>query len=322
VGDVMTTIQGQHLVSALVMAVVTGMPAAPRAQTYNPVTQQAQTRLAALGYNPGPLDGNIDPATRAAVRAYQKHSGLRETGNLNGRTLQRLGIGTSVALAKSVRDWARLPTQAELDWLLLEPINDPAFPYRDYRPNAAGANLDVPGAAILAAMNASADQYGSRRPGQRGHTPRGYQQERACLLSPFSTTHWSDLSYHYYCQLSLATRSCYSRALVGLSLPIGRTYSRVEAYRGCADGTLPRAEGFAAVARSQPVVFQYVTNAQTNAFNHEQEQAVINAFYGIRNPADRTECRAKRPLRLEDPTDGTHCLVNKTMRQRLVGRGS
>ena len=128
--------------------------------------------------------------------------------------------------------------------------------------------------------------------------------------------------YHYYCQLSLATRSCYSRALVGLSAPIGWTYSRVDAYRGCAEGTLPRAESFAWVVRNQPIAFQYVMHSQTNAFNHEQEQAVINAFYGIRNPADRRECRAKRPLRLEDPTDGTHCLVNKTMRVPLVGQGS
>lgn len=35
----------------------------------------------------------------------------------------------------------------------------------------------------------------------------------------------------------------------------------------------------------------------------------------------RRECRAKRPLRLEDPTDGTHRVVNKTIRVPLVGQG-
>jgi peptidoglycan hydrolase-like protein with peptidoglycan-binding domain len=318
----MATAPGRYLVFASVITIVAATPAVSRAQAYNPVTQQAQTRLAALGYDPGPLDGTLSPATRATIRAYQRQSGLRETGGLDDATLHRLGVQTSVGLARSVRDWAALPTQPQLDLMLLAPINDPRFPYTDYRPNAPGADLDIPGATILAAMNASADRFGSRRPGQRRHTSIGYRQERACLLSPFSTTHWSDLSYHYYCQLSLATRSCYSRALVGLSLPIGRTYSRVEAYRGCAEKTLLRAEGFAWVAKNQPIVFQYVTYAQTNGFDHAQEQAVINAFYGIKNPADRTECRAKRPLRLEDPTDGTHCLVNKTMRERLVGRGS
>jgi hypothetical protein len=39
-------------------------------------------------------------------------------------------------------------------------------------------------------------------------------------------------------------------------------------------------------------------------------------------PADPKECRLKRPRRTEDPTDGTHCLVNKTMQQNLVGKGT
>jgi hypothetical protein len=76
------------------------------------------------------------------------------------------------------------------------------------------------------------------------------------------------------------------------------------------------------VTKTQPQIFQYVMFGQTHAFNHEQEQAIINAFYGVKNPADATECRLKRPRRTEDPTDGTHCLVNKTMHQRLVGRSS
>jgi len=310
------------LVLAGIITIVGGISFESRAQSYNPATQQAQTKLSALGYDPGPLDGDLSPATREAIRAYQRRSGLPETANLDRATLKRLGVGTSAALAGSVRNWARLPTHAQLNRLLLQPINDPRFPYRDYRPNAPGANLDIPGAAILAAMNASADRYGSRGPGRRGHTILGYEEAKACLLSPFSTTHWSDLMYHYYCQLSLAARSCFSRALTGLSTPLGWTYPRVDAYRGCANGTLPRAEEFAWVVRNQPILFQYVTNAQTNGFNHEQEQAVINAFYGLRNPADSTECRAKRPLRIEDPLDGTHCLVSKTMRVRLGGQGS
>lgn len=318
----MTSPLGRGMVTAVAIATTAGVPAVSLAQTYNPVTQQAQTRLAALGYDPGPLDGNIDPATRAALRAYQTRSGLPVTGDLDEATSRKLGIVTSVGLARSVRDWGRRPTRAWLGRALREPINDPRYPYRDYRPNAPGAALDVPGATIRAAMNAAADRYGSRRPGQKGHTPLGYGQMRACLVSPFSTTHWSDLGYHYYCQLSLAARSCYSRALVGLSAEIGTTYPRVEAYRGCAAGLLPRAKEFAWVVKTQPIVFQYLAYAQTNAFDHAQEQAVINAFYRIENPADRAECRAKRPLRLEDPSDGTHCLVNKTMRQPLVGRGS
>ena len=82
----------------------------------------------------------------------------------------------------------------------------------------------------------------------------------------------------------------------------------------------PRRPTLSFVAKTQPQIFQYVMFGQTHAFNHEQEQAIINAFYGVKNPADRNECRLKRPRRTEDPADGTHCLVNKTMSVRLVGK--
>jgi hypothetical protein len=87
-------------------------------------------------------------------------------------------------------------------------------------------------------------------------------------------------------------------------------------------GALPESADFAFVTKTQPQIFQYVMFGQTNAFKHEQEQAIINAFYGVKNPADPKECRLKRPRRTEDPTDGTHCLVNKTMQQNLVGKGT
>ena len=39
-----------------------------------------QTYLAELGYDPGPADGLMGRRTRAAIRAYQSHSGLPESG--------------------------------------------------------------------------------------------------------------------------------------------------------------------------------------------------------------------------------------------------
>jgi hypothetical protein len=115
-------------------------------------------------------------------------------------------------------------------------------------------------------------------------------------------------------------RACYTYALSGKSTPPGVKYPRAAAYKGCADKRLKEAQDFAYVS-TQPLVFQYVMFGQTHAFDHEQEQAIINAFYGVQNPADKGECAQKRPRRTEDPTDGTHCLVNKTMSQRLVGKG-
>jgi Putative peptidoglycan binding domain len=318
--DVMTISGSNNLIFVLIVTGGMGMSSASDAQGYNPVTQQAQSRLASLGDNPGTLDGVLGSATVDAIRAFQTRSGLPATGTLDGATLERLGIGTSVD-RDAVEDWIPVPTQEQLDRLMANPANDPGFPYTDYRPNAPAANLDLPGAAILAAMNRSADEFGSRRRGQPNHTDSGYSEMTGCLRTGFRPTHWSDVMLHYYCQMSLATRTCYSGALIGRNTPSGRIYPRLEAYQACATGTLPNSADFAWVTRTQPQILQYVTFAQTHAFNHEQEQAIINAFYGIRNPADRNECREKRPLRTEDPTDGTHCLVNKTMPIRLVGRG-
>jgi len=294
-----------------------GLSQAAHAAGYNPVTQQAQSKLATLGHDPGPLDGIAGGLTRTGVLAFQKKSGLRETGELDAATLEKLGIGTSVDKVNAVADWIPVPTQDDLDKLVAKPINNPSSPYTNYRANAPAANLDLPGAAILAAMNASADTFGSRLAGQPKHTAEGHKYLTGCLKTGFAPTHWSDITIHYYCMMS-KPRACYTYALSGKST--GAKLPRPKAYQGCAGGVLPNGADFAFVAKTQPLVFQYVMFGQTHAFNHEQEQAIINAFYGVKNPADRNECRLKRPLRTEDPADGTHCLVNKTMNAILVGK--
>ena len=283
---------------------------------YNPVAQLAQTKLAEQGFNPGPLDGVAGGGTRAAVVQFQQKNGLPTTGLLDQATLDKLGIGT--ATDKPVADWIPVPSQDDLDKLVAKGINTPDSPYTDYRPQAPAANLDLPGAAILAAMNKSADIYGSRGPGQPGHTDQGYQYLTGCLKTGYAPTNWADIMIHYYCMMS-KPRACYTYALSGKST--GSKIPRPLAYKGCASGTLPNGPDFAEyVPKTQPEIFQYVMFGQTNAFNHEQEQAIINAFYGVTNPADRNECARKRPRRTEDPQDGTHCLVNKTMSQALVGK--
>ncbi len=291
----------------------------------NPVTQQAQTKLAALGINPGPIDGIAGNATRRAVLTFQKQNGLPLTGQLDQATLDKLGVGTAPPpppapnKLTTVEDWRPVPTQDELDALTAKPINDPSAPYTDYRPDAPAANLDLPGAAILAAMNTSADVFGSRGPGQPKHTDQGYKYLTECLKTNYAPTNWPDIAIHYYCMMS-KPRACYTYAVSGKSTG-GVKLPRTKAYQGCAAGTLQESADFVFVTKTQPQVFQYVMFGQTNAFNHDQEQAIINAFYGVNNPADRNECRLKRPRRTEDPNDGTHCLANKTMSQKLVGKG-
>ena len=309
----------RNVLPCLMITVGLGLSQAAQAAGYDPITQQAQSRLAALGHDPGTLDGIAGSATKAAVQAFQKQSGLPETGALDPATLDKLGIGTSVDKAHDVADWRPAPTQDDLDKLVATPANDPSSPYTDYRPNAPAANLDLPGAAILAAMNTSADIFGSRLAGQPKHTDQGYKYLTGCLKTGFAPTNWPDIAIHYYCQMS-KPRACYTYALSGKSTG-GVKLPRPKAYQGCAVGALPQAADFSFVAQTQPQIFQYVMFGQTHAFNHEQEQAIINAFYGVKNPADRNECRLKRPLRTEDPTDGTHCLVNKTMAVKLAGKG-
>jgi Putative peptidoglycan binding domain len=308
------------LITWLMITIGFGLSESAQAAGYNPVAQQAQSVLAKRGFDPGTLDGIAGNNTRRAVLAFQTQSGLPETGILDPATLEKLGIGISVEKANAVADWTPPPTQDQLDSLVAKQADDPSAPYADYRPGAPAANLDLPGAAILAAMNKSADIFGSRRAGEPNHTDQGYNYLTGCLKTGFAPTDWSDLTIHYYCQMS-KPRACYTYALSGKSTG-GTKLPRPKAYQGCAAGKLPQADDFSFVTKTQPEIFQYVMFGQTNAFNHEQEQAIINAFYGVKDPADRNECRLKRPRRTEDPTDGTHCNVNKTMTIPLGGKGT
>jgi Putative peptidoglycan binding domain len=61
--------------------------------TYSaPALYRAQTRLARLGYYPGPIDGDFGPMTSRAIRSYQADYGLPITGRLDYRTRASLGV--------------------------------------------------------------------------------------------------------------------------------------------------------------------------------------------------------------------------------------
>lgn len=303
-------------VAAVAFTIFAAM-AAPAVAGYSSIVHQAQSQIAAEGHDPGVLDGYMGPNTSRGIRSYQASKGLPQTGRLDSATLDSLSIGVSTDLAKNVEDWRAVPTQDEID-ALKAPINAPSNAYADYRRQAPAAGLSLPGKAILDAMNVSADTYGSRARGHPKHTQQGLKALGGCLKTRYFPDHWSDITIHYYCQMALPRR-CFTNALAGKSTG-GRKLSRPEAYEGCASGQLADAADFAFVPSTQPLIFQYLMFAQTHAFDHEQEQAIINAFYGVEDPSNRTECRNKRPRRTEDPTNGTHCLVDKEMSRKLVGR--
>ncbi len=299
-------------------AVLIVMSANAEAARYSAIVHQAQSQLAAGGHDPGVLDGFMGRNTARAIASYQTEKGLDVSGTLDKATLESLSIGVSTDLSKSVEDWIPVPTQAEID-KLKEPRNDASNPYADYRPKAPAANLSLPGLAIIKAMNASADKFGSRPKGHPRHNKKSLRAFLGCMVTKHNPNHWADITIHYYCQMALP-RKCYTNALAGKSTPRRRKFARPRAYAGCANRKLPDAAAFKWVTATQPLIFQYVMFGQTHAFNHEQEQAIINAFYGVQDPTNRDECKKKRPVRTEDPRDGTHCLVNKEMRRKLVGR--
>ena len=69
---------------------------------YSTVTiRKVEETLNARGFKAGPADGKLDDATRTALRAFQKSENIAVTGNLNPRTLQRLGIEDTTASAGS-----------------------------------------------------------------------------------------------------------------------------------------------------------------------------------------------------------------------------
>ena len=60
----------------------------------NELALDLQNKLRYLGYYRGFPDGVIGPRTRDAIRAYQAELGLRQTGLVDLRLLQALGLAT------------------------------------------------------------------------------------------------------------------------------------------------------------------------------------------------------------------------------------
>jgi hypothetical protein len=52
-----------------------------------------QRELRRRGFYRGSIDGNIGPASRAAIRSYQAERGLRVTGRIDSSLLRSLGVG-------------------------------------------------------------------------------------------------------------------------------------------------------------------------------------------------------------------------------------
>ncbi|MGR3321358.1 MAG: peptidoglycan-binding domain-containing protein [Pseudooceanicola sp.] len=64
---------------------------AERAVAGNPVTRLlVERRLAQVGFDPGPVDGNFDEQSRRAIRRFQRDQGITVTGYVTQETMVRL----------------------------------------------------------------------------------------------------------------------------------------------------------------------------------------------------------------------------------------
>lgn len=64
----------------------------PSARPSDRLEWKAQVRLKKLGYYRGPVDGDFGRGSRAALVSFQRHNGLRPTGQLDGRTIRALRL--------------------------------------------------------------------------------------------------------------------------------------------------------------------------------------------------------------------------------------
>jgi peptidoglycan hydrolase-like protein with peptidoglycan-binding domain len=53
--------------------------------------RKVQDSLQTKGFDPGPIDGVAGPSTRAAVRKFQDHFGMKASGAIDNQTLFALG---------------------------------------------------------------------------------------------------------------------------------------------------------------------------------------------------------------------------------------
>ena len=65
-----------------------GKPATTTA--HSPLIAQVQRKLAQMGYNPGPIDGRMGPATRAAIVKFQLAHNMPPTGEIEPGVLALL----------------------------------------------------------------------------------------------------------------------------------------------------------------------------------------------------------------------------------------
>ncbi|MDZ4789686.1 MAG: peptidoglycan-binding protein [Hyphomicrobiales bacterium] len=74
---------------------------ARRYEVSQPMVARVQEVLSSLGFGPGAMSGQMDAATRAALRQFQSHRKLAATGELSERVLLEMSVVTGKPLVSS-----------------------------------------------------------------------------------------------------------------------------------------------------------------------------------------------------------------------------
>ncbi len=150
---VVCVLSGSQLLYPVGWAMASDKPIASSPQPSSAISQKADKELATLRQNPeefralvtgvqiflgrfgyglGPYTGQLDQATKDALKAYQKKTGLSETGDINFHTLKRLTEDDSVlsrivpflpAQVTRLEEWDKW-VEVQGSWMLKEGNTD------------------------------------------------------------------------------------------------------------------------------------------------------------------------------------------------------
>ena len=202
----------------------------------------------------------------------------------------------------------------------------------------------------------STEYIGANSMGRYGMVGEPGGTETNCVQNP--AAHWSDIALHYYCTLPYVARACYTTLIRNFTqntssgVPLDK--QRQIALKMCLNtggdsGTDPNyANGLQYKKQFQHAyeqnwvvdkttgkkvnVFNYLMLSQTYAFNWEQQQAVLNTFYGdmkkggsagpaVFNPSDNAECFSFRPKREIETSGNNYCSRDKVLNQPMAAAG-
>lgn len=83
--------------ATLILSVAFCLSSIPVLAQESDSVQSVQQALQAKGFDPGPIDGQMGPRTRGALRRYQEQNHLKVDGRVDAETASSLGVSSAAA---------------------------------------------------------------------------------------------------------------------------------------------------------------------------------------------------------------------------------